>query len=95
MKSAYELAMERLEKDAPSQSAVTEELRAQLAEIADRFKAKIAEREVFLGGLLSKASANGSVTEVAELEEQLAREVRRLKEQCESAKEKARAAGTS
>ena len=45
MKSAYELAMERLEKAAPSIS-LTEEQKKQLAEVESKFKARIAEREV-------------------------------------------------
>ena len=47
MKSAYELAMERLEKSAPS-AKVTDEQRTALAEIDSTYKARIAEREVFL-----------------------------------------------
>ena len=93
MKSAYELAMERLEKNGPSQAAISDEQKAQLAEIDTRFKANIAEREVFLGGLLAQAKAAGNFAEVAELEEQRSREVRRLKEQCETEKEKVRSAG--
>ena len=43
MKSAYELAMERLEKKAPS-VALTDEQKQQIAEIDSTFKARIAER---------------------------------------------------
>ena len=46
MKSAYELAMERLEKQSPA-AKVTDEQRHALAEIDATYKAKIAEREVF------------------------------------------------
>ena len=56
MKSAYELAMERLEKSAPS-AKVTDEQRAVLAEIDSTYKARIAEREVFLQSELQKALA--------------------------------------
>lgn len=82
--------MERLEKSNPPLAALTEEQKTQLAEIDTRFRAKIAEREVFLGGLLAKARAAGSYGEIGELEEQLAREVRRLREQCEDEKERFR-----
>ena len=47
MKSAYELAMERLEKQTPS-AKVTDEQRAAIAEIDSTYRARIAEREVFL-----------------------------------------------
>ena len=45
MKSAYELAMERLAKSGPVVS-VTDEQRAEIGAIDDRFRAKIAEREL-------------------------------------------------
>ena len=54
MKSAYELAMERLEKQSPS-AKVTDEQRAAIAEIDSTYKARIAEREVFLQSQLQKA----------------------------------------
>lgn len=90
MKSAYELAMERLQKGAPS-VALTTEQKEQLAEIDSTFKAKIAEREVFLQGQITKAQATGNFEELAQLEKQLSAEVRRLQEDWESKKEKLRA----
>lgn len=90
MKSAYELAMERLEKSDPSERSLTDDQKKNLAEIDTLYRSKIAEREVFLGGLLAKAQAAGSFTEIAELEEQLSREVRKLRDQCDEEKEKAR-----
>ena len=90
MKSAYELAMERLQKGAPIVS-LTQDQKKQLAEIDSKFTAKIAEREVFLKGQIAKAQASGSLEEVEALQKQLASEVRRLQEDCESQKEKLRA----
>jgi len=49
MKSAYELAMERLEKNAPTVH-VTEAQKAQIAEIDILARARTAEKELFLGG---------------------------------------------
>ena len=43
MKSAYELAMERLQKTSPSLS-LTEEQKKALAEIDSKYRAKIAEK---------------------------------------------------
>lgn len=90
MKSAYELAMERLQKSAPSVS-LTDEQKAQLAEIDSSFQAKIAERELFLKDQIAKARATGVFDEAESLETQLATEVRRLREDCETKKEKLRA----
>ena len=90
MKSAYELAMERLQKTAPSTN-FTDEQKAQLAEIDSQFRAKIAEKELFLKDQIAKATAAGKFDELEELQEQLARETRRLQADCETKKEKLRA----
>ena len=90
MKSAYELAMEKLQKDAPSVT-LTEEQKKEMAEIESTFKARIAEREVFLKDQIEKARRTGNMAEVEELEGQLASELRRLQDDCESKKEKLRA----
>ena len=89
MKSAYELAMERLEKHSPV-AKVSDEQRAALAEIDQTFKAKIAEREVFLQSLVQKAQVSGDLMEVENIRLQLSREVRRLQEECEAKKGKLR-----
>ena len=91
MKSAYELAMERLEKEAP-QSALSDEQKAEIAEIDMKFKAKLAEREVFLGGKIAEAKAAGDIGEAAQLDEELSRDRRTLETRCEEEKEKVRGA---
>jgi uncharacterized protein YydD (DUF2326 family) len=89
MKSAYELAMERLEKASPSLS-LTEEQKKEIAEIESVYRAKIAEREVFLKDQIRKAQIAGSLEEVQSLEKQLASEMRRLQDEGEAKKEKLR-----
>ncbi|HEY2801812.1 MAG TPA: hypothetical protein VGI85_14575 [Chthoniobacterales bacterium] len=90
MKSAYELAMERLEKSAPTIN-LTDEQKAQIAEIDSTFKARIAEKELFLQGKIREARQSGNAGEAENLETQLTTEVRRLREDCEEKKEKLRA----
>lgn len=90
MKSAYELAMERLQKQQPSLS-LTDQQKKQLAEIDSNFKAKIAERELFLKDQITKAQTGGKLEEAEALEKQLLQEVRRLNTDCEEKKEKLRA----
>jgi hypothetical protein len=90
MKSAYELAMERLEKQSPTQK-LTEAQKAEIAEIESACRAKIAEREVFLQDQIAKAQAAGKFDEIAELEQQLARDIRRINNDADEKKEKARA----
>ncbi len=90
MKSAYELAMERLKKNQPS-IALTDDQKKQLAEIDSTYKAKIAEKELFLRDEIRKGQGTGNFEEVEKLEKQLTSEITRLREQCEAKKEKLRA----
>lgn len=89
MKSAYELAMERLEKSAPS-TPLTDAQKEQIAEIDSLYRAKIAEREVFLQGEISKATESGDISVLGDLERQLATDIRRLKDEAAARKEKVR-----
>ena len=90
MKSAYELAMERLQKGSPT-ITLTPEQKAELAEIDSSFNAKIAERKIFLTDQITKAATAGKFDDVESLEKQLMADVRRLQEDCEQKKEKLRA----
>lgn len=90
MKSAYELAMERLEKSAPTVT-LNDEQKAQLAEIDSTYKARIAEKELFLQEKIRAAGLSGTFEEMEQLEKQLTVEIRRLQEDCEEKKTKLRA----
>jgi len=90
MKSAYELAMERLAKSQPIVK-LTDEQKKELAEVDSTFKARTAEKELFLKGEIQKARGSGKFEEAESLEKQLASEIKRLQEDCEAKKEKLRA----
>ena len=90
MKSAYELAMERLAKASPT-VVLTDEQKKQLAEVDSTYKAKIAEKELFLKDQIQKAENAGNFEEIEKLEKQLASEIARLRQDCEAKKEKLRA----
>lgn len=90
MKSAYELAMERLEKSAPT-VALSDAQKAEIAEIDSTYKARIAEKELFLKGQIREAQTSGKFDEIENLQKQLSIEVRRLQEDCEEKKNKLRA----
>ena len=92
MKSAYELAMERLEKQSPSLK-LTEDQRSQLAELDSLYKSKMAEKQLLLAGQIRQEQAAGKFSEVEKLQQQLASELRRLTEECESKKENVRRSG--
>ena len=85
MKSAYELAMERLAKESPQES-ITDQQKQDIAEIEKKYSSKIAEREVFLKSKIQEAVANGEFEEAQQLKEELSREIRSLKSSSESEK---------
>ncbi len=89
MKSAYELAMERLEKASPSLS-LTEDQKREISEVDSVYRAKIAEQELFLKNQIRNAQTARKLEEVESLEKQLASEIKRLQNECEAKKEKLR-----
>jgi len=92
MKSAYELAMERLAKSDPTAGRpLTAEKKARLAEIDRVHQGKWAEREIFLKKQLDEAWTAQKPEEVEKLKKQLAGEKARIEEDREAEKERVRA----
>jgi len=87
MKSAYELAMERLEKKSPAPK-ITESQREALAELSSVYEAKEAERVTFLQSLITSAQAKGDLTEADDLRQQLGRDLQTIREELETKKNK-------
>ncbi|MGH8047304.1 MAG: hypothetical protein ACREKL_08655 [Chthoniobacterales bacterium] len=85
MKSAYEIAMSRLEAKEPTVK-LTAAQRAELAELDSLYESRIAERRVFLEGEIRKADA----VEAEDLRRQLTSEVARLEEEREEKKSRVR-----
>jgi len=92
MKSAYELAMERLNKTSPK-TKLTAEQKKELAELDSKYAAKIAEREIFLKGELEKAANKGEFEAMEQLERQLVSERKNLNAELEEKKEEVRQRG--
>ena len=91
MKSAYELAMERLQaSDSESRVTLSEEQKQQIAEIEKVFRAKIAERDVFLKKQLAEVRAQGNRNEEDALLKQIASERQLLEEEMEEKKQAVR-----
>jgi len=91
MKSAYELAMERLAKSDPSAGkTLTPEQKARLADIDRVYQGKLAEREIFLQKQLNDALAAGNAEESDKIRQQLANEKARLQEEREEEKDRVR-----
>jgi hypothetical protein len=87
MKSAFELAMSRLEKDSPTKK-LTDDQKRRLGEVDEEIKAKIAEKKVFLEGEIAKSAGDPATEE--QLRKQLAMEIARLEEKREDKKRKIR-----
>lgn len=93
MKSAYELAMERLAKSDPDAGkALTPEQKSRLAEIDRVYQGKIAEREIFLKKQLNDALAQQNADEHRKIQQQIVSERARLEEEREEEKERVRRA---
>lgn len=90
MKSAYELAMERLAKSEPAAAPLTAEQKSRLAEIDRVYKGKLAEREIFLKKQLDEVLADQKFEEAEKIKQQLANERARLDEEREADKERVR-----
>ena len=90
MKSAYELAMERLAKTEPAAQPLTAEKKARLAEIDRVYRGKTAEREIFLKQQLNSALAGQKLDEADKIRKQIAGELARLAEERDEEKERVR-----
>ncbi len=90
MKSAYELAMERLKAAEPDVAPLSAEQKERLAELEARYKAKIAEREIFLQKAYNEALERGEAEEVVKIRQQMTNEKARLEDEREAEKERVR-----
>ena len=90
MKSAYELAMERLAKSDPATAPLTAEKKARLAEIDRVYQGKVAEREIFLKQQLDAALGAQKFDDADKIRKQIAGERARLEEEREDEKERVR-----
>ena len=92
MKSSYELAMERLNKQS-APTKITAAQKKELAELDSRYAAKIAEREIFLKGELEQAAGKGDFEAYAQIEKQLVSERKKFQAELEEKKEQVRQRG--
>lgn len=90
MKSSYELAMERLSKQAPS-TKLNAAQKAELADLDSLYKSKIADREILVKGQLQKAADKGDAEAYEQLEKQLVSDRKTLAAELEEKKDRVRA----
>jgi hypothetical protein len=90
MKSSFELAMERLNKTAPTVK-LTPAQKKDLAELESQYAAKIAGREIAMKDEIAKLTAAGELEKVETVQQQLAGERKKLQGELEDKKERVRA----
>ncbi len=91
MKTAYELARERLSKSAPTVK-LSDAQKKEIAELESQCAAKIAERELFLKEQVTKAIDKSDYEAVEQLEKQLASDRKSIRAEFDEKKEKVRQA---
>lgn len=89
MKTAYELAMERLAKQEPIVT-LTPEQKQEIAELESRYKARLAEREIRAQEAIARAEAQGDFEAAEKARQEFAAERRQLQEELERQKEAVR-----
>ena len=89
MKTAYELAMERLAKTSPGVK-LNDRQKKELAELDSQYAAKVAEREIALKTEIARLREASEFEKVAEVDQRLVNERRAILAQLEEKKEKIR-----
>lgn len=89
MKSAYELAMERLSKSAPTKKLSAEQ-KERIADLESLYKSKLAQEELTTNDEITAAEGAGDFDKATELRARLAGERRRLQAELEDKKERVR-----
>lgn len=91
MKSAYELAMERLNAENPNENApLTEEQKEELSDLDNKYNAKVAERKIAHDKRIAEANAKGDFQDLAKAQEELRIDLDRIESDRESAKDRVR-----
>ena len=89
MKTAYELAMERLNQTSPTVK-LTAGQKKQLAELDSQCAAKIAGREIALRAEIARVASSGEAEKAGQLEQQLIKERQAIQAETEAKKNKVR-----
>jgi hypothetical protein len=89
MKSAYELAMERLTKTVPTVK-LTSAQKKELAELESQYAAKLAAREIAMKDEIAKYAAAGELEKEEATRQQLMTDRKKLQSELEDKKERIR-----
>jgi hypothetical protein len=89
MKTAYELAMERLNQAAPAVKLSAAQ-KKQLAELDTKYAATIAGREIAMQGEIAKVTQSGDIEKTEVVRQQWVKERQSLQAELEKKKEQVR-----
>ena len=89
MKTAYELAMEKLQDEAPVPK-LSDKQKAEIAELDNLYQSKLAEREVFLVGNIEEAKLIGDLEAHQQLQHELTSDRKTFAAELEEKKEAVR-----
>ena len=89
MKSSYELAMERMGGD-HTQKVLSVSQKEKIAEITNKYDAKIAEKKIFLEKSIQEEIERGNQDEAEKIRSQLASEIVSLEEKADKEKDQIR-----
>ncbi len=91
LKSAWEVALEKLEAaGTDSVKKLTSRQKEAIAEVRNKFRARIAEKEISVQDALKAAAASGDAAQIRTFSGQFSDERRRLEREMESQVEKIR-----
>jgi hypothetical protein len=90
LKSAFDLAMERMAQRGEQMVQLSEEQKQAIAEIARRTKAKVAEIEIMYGKKLAEARAANDEEKAQKIEEEQRAEINKIKARAEEETNQAR-----
>ncbi|MDA0347968.1 MAG: hypothetical protein O3C43_13640 [Verrucomicrobia bacterium] len=91
MKSAYELAMDRLKTASPDENTpLTDAQKEELADLDNKYTAKIAEKKIAAKQRISEASIKRDYKAITLAEKELAIDIGRIESDRESAKDRVR-----
>jgi hypothetical protein len=90
LKSSFDLAMERMNRRGEGIAQLSADQKSRLADLAARTKAKIAEIEIMYGKKLAEGKEGDDAEKRAKIEEEMRREIRKVRDSEESERQKIR-----
>jgi len=93
LKSTFDLAMERMAQRGEGLAKLSDGQKKRLADLSARAQAKIAEVEILHGKALASVRESGDAEKIAKAEDDMRREIGKLKDKEEAEKAKIRAEG--